>query len=305
MKGLAIGSCFVENIGGWLLKVKFNLQTNPFGITYNPISISKQLTLLSNMETYPEAQLFLHNEFWQSFDHHSRFSGMNKNTVLSTINKSFLAAKTQLNNVNYLLITFGTANIYTHKKSNQVVSNCHKLPNNEFSKKRLTVKEIMAAWEPILQKFSDMPPLVNIIFTVSPVRHLRDGILENQRSKATLLLAIDNLVTKFDNCHYFPAYEIVIDDLRDYRFYDKDMIHPNEVAIDYIKEKFAATYFDENCKSIVDEIVAVQNAVGHKAFWPESEGHKAFVRQTLEKIEGLVDKYGFDFEEEVESLCLE
>lgn len=303
MKGLAIGSCFVENIGGWLQKVKFNLLTNPFGIAYNPISIGQQLTLLNNMDAYSADQLFFHNERWQSFDFHSRFSGSEKEMVIAQMNASFSVSKTRLTNADYLLITFGTANIYTHKKSDQVVANCHKVSNNEFEKKRLTVKEVMTVWQPLLESLFNASPSLKIIFTVSPVRHLKDGIIENQKSKAVLLLAIDNLVNQFDNSFYFPAYELVMDDLRDYRFFEKDMIHPNEVAIDYIKERFSGVYFDEKCKSIVDKIITIQNAVEHRAFNPSSEVHQVFVKKTLDKIEILEREYGFGFKIERDLLA--
>ena len=298
MKGLAIGSCFVEHIGGWLQKTKFDLKTNPFGIVYNPISIGKQLSLLLDTNSFPSNQLFKVNELWHSFDHHSQFSGIDKQVVVSKINNTFTNAKTQLKDAHYLIITFGTANVYVEKKSNQIVSNCHKIPSNEFDKKRLTVKEIMTVWEPLLQQLKKASPELKIIFTVSPVRHLKNGIIENQRSKAVLLLAVDNLVAQSNNCHYFPAYEIMMDDLRDYRFYDKDMIHPNEVAIDYIKDKFAQCYFDEESKSLVKKIEDIQKAVAHKAFRPASDAHQDFLKNTAKKIELLEMNYDLDFSTE-------
>lgn len=295
MEGLAIGSCFVYNIGGWLQKVKFNLLLNPFGITYNPISIGHQLSLLTKNSSYHSDQLFQHQEHWHSFDHHSSFSDIDKDLVVEKINNAFSKAVIQLKQADYLLLTFGTAHIYTHRKTQQVVSNCHKIPNSEFEKKRISVKEIMHCWEPIIQNLKNTSPQLKIIFTVSPIRHLKDGIVENQKSKATLLLAIDNMVRQFDTCFYFPAYEIMIDDLRDYRFYGKDMIHPSDIAIDYIKDKFADCYLDKKSRQLVDEIVKIQKAVEHKSFQPTSVAHQHFVKKTVEKMEILEKEYGFDF----------
>ncbi len=298
MKGLSIGSCFVEHIGSWLQKTKFNLQLNPFGIAYNPISISRQIALLSEATSYPQDQLFQHQDLWHSFDHHSAFSGVDLEEVTSKINNAFAESRAQLKKADYLLITFGTANVYTHKKTNRIVSNCHKIPNTEFHKRRLTVKEIMTAWETFLKELITTAPNLKVIFTVSPVRHLKDGFIENQRSKAVLLLAIDNLVTQYENCHYFPSYEIIMDDLRDYRFYTKDMLHPNAVAIDYIKEKFANSFFSSECKSIVAKIKDIQKAVEHKAFQPDAVAHQHFLKKTLEKIEVLEGETGLDFSAE-------
>ncbi len=298
MNGLAIGSCFVEHIGGWLRAVKFNLLLNPFGIVYNPISICRQLNLLLKENVYPLDQLFQHNELWHTFDHHSQFSGIDKATVLTNINNAFSKSKTQLKQADYLIVTFGTAHVYSLKNENHIVSNCHKIPNTNFDKQRLSVKEIMNAWTPLIETLKKTSPDLKILLTVSPVRHLKDGVIDNQRSKAILLLAIDNLVQQYDNCFYFPAYEIMMDDLRDYRFYAKDMIHPSDVAIDYIKEKFAATFLNVDSQLIVRKIEEIQSAVGHQPFQPNAIAHQDFLKKTREKMNALEQEFGIDFKEE-------
>ena len=221
---LGIGSCFIENIGGLLEKYKFPVHLNPFGILYNPISIKNSLVNIATGEGYTKDDLFFHNDLWHSFDHHSAFSHTNQATALAKINSTLTTSSQFLQKTNRLLLTFGTANVFINKTTNKIVANCHKLPNTSFEKKRLSVTEIVDQLFPILTHLKKQYSNLKVIFTVSPVRHIKDGFLENQRSKATLLLAIAELTQQLAFTHYFPAYELVLDDLRDYRFFEKDMV---------------------------------------------------------------------------------
>ena len=299
MMTISIGSCFAEHIGARLAALKFPICRNPFGILYNPMSIGNGLEFLLEDYLFKEEDLIQHHGIWHSFQHHSQFSGLDKAVVLGTIQKESEQAKAALKKVDCLILTFGTAYVYEHLEREQVVANCHKLAANNFRKHRLGVTEIVTAYRPLLQQLKNQNPAIKILFTVSPVRHIRDGIIENQRSKATLLLAIDALCEAFDFVHYFPAYEIVMDDLRDYRFYKADMVHPSEVAIDYVWDAFANSLFSEQSKQINRQIAKLQQAAAHRPFHVESEGHQSFLKKQLKKIELLSRQYAFlDFQEE-------
>ena len=284
-KIMMIGSCFVENISSKMLSTGFSIHVNPFGIVYNPVSIANGLYDLIKCKNYSENELFLHKEIYHSFSHHSRFSGMNKETVLDNINKNMLESSNFLRQSDILIITFGTANVYCLVSSKQVVSNCHKLPAKLFHEERLTVAFIAEQWNLLIQAIRELNPNLKILFTVSPIRHWKDGANENQLNKATLLLAINELIKTNKDCFYFPAYEIMIDDLRDYRFYAEDMIHPNTQAINYIWEKFGDAYFSENTKELIKEWENIQQVFNHKPFNPDSEEYQSFLEKGKKKKE--------------------
>ncbi|MEG1522651.1 MAG: GSCFA domain-containing protein [Bacteroidales bacterium] len=292
-KILLLGSCFSENIGNWLRDHYLDVVVNPFGILYNPASISQSLQRLIDEKQYTADDLFLHRGIYHSFDHHSRYSATDVTTALERINQSRHEASLQLKNGNLLLITFGTAWVYTHNEQQQVVSNCHKLPEKIFSRRRLSVEEIVSEWKTLADKLFSLNPDLHIIFTVSPIRHIKDTLHGNQLSKATLLLAIDELTMHSDRIHYFPAYELMMDDLRDYRFYASDMLHPSDVAIEYIRTKFAATYFSEQTKQLFSSCEKFRRALEHRPSDPSSPEYKQFLTQNIEKLNQLIDKNPF------------
>lgn len=290
---LCLGSCFTQHIGQRLIDYKFPTLLNPFGIIYNPISIKNSLNRLIKGVEYTESELILHQELWHSFNHHGVFSHPNQATALSKINATCAAATDFLKKTNRLILTLGTATVFEYKATEEVVANCHKIPYSAFAKKRLTVSAIVDALLPTLEALKNRNPELEIIFTVSPVRHLKEGILENQLSKATLLLAIEELQKKLSFVHYFPAYELILDDLRDYRFFEKDMAHPNELAIQYVWDFFQKMYFSPATISIYNKVKKLVQASRHRPFHVQTNAHQQFVCQQLEKITALEQQYPF------------
>ena len=297
-KLLLIGSCFTEQIGAKLVKHKFSVLDNPNGILFNPSSISKSILSYLNNRQYIEADLFYQNECWNSWEHHSRFSHPDRQICLAAINASQSQANAYLRNADWLLLTLGSAFVY-ELENKEVVANCHKVPTDKFSKRLLSAEEISVDLQNVIEKVVAFNPKLKIIFTISPVRHLRDGFIENNRSKSMLIQAVHQLVEKNNCCFYFPAYELIIDDLRDYRFFAEDMVHPNYAATNYVWEKFITTCIDEPSQQLMKEIGVIVAARNHKPFNPTSQQHKKFLRSNLEKLEGLFQKYPYiDFEEE-------
>lgn len=294
-----MGSCFAEHIGQRLRQYKFSTVLNPFGIIYNPISIQIGLAMLQNDFHFTEKNIFHHQGLWHSYYHHGSFSSLSSSELMEHVEYSLQNARKALQNTDCLLLTLGTAFVFIHRKLGEVVANCHKLPAQEFNRRRLSVKEIVNALAPIFQQLKAQRPELDIILTVSPVRHLRDGFVENQRSKATLILALDELCQQLDFVHYFPAYELLLDDLRDYRFYAADMLHPAPLAIDYIWNYFGETFFDKTTQSINKQIEKIQKATQHRPFHPQSAEHQQFISNQLEKIQTLQQQYPFlNFKEE-------
>ena len=297
---LSIGSCFAQNIGGKLHNLKFRTLLNPFGIIYNPISVVNSLDLLLEKEAYPKDQLFQNGSGWHSFDYHSAFSGLNKEETYQNIQDSLEKGRGFIRKTDFLLITLGTAYAYVDKSTNQVVANCHKLPAHLFEKQMIPLEKITTELSRVIQKLTVINPTLKIIMTVSPVRHIKDGIVENQRSKSTLILACAQLEKELEAIEYFPAYELVMDDLRDYRFYEKDMLHPNEQAIDYIWEQFGKTYFEESTTQLNRQIQQIVTASQHRPFHSESNEHQKFIAKQIEKIKQLQAQHEFlDFEKEL------
>ena len=290
------GSCFTEQIGSKLAAHKFRIIDNPNGILFNPVSISKSIVSYIENKRYTEQDLFFQNELWGSWEHHTRFSSINKDDCLQKINESQAAAHDFLKNADWILLTLGSAFIY-ELENKRVVANCHKVPTDKFNKRLLSSEEVVAILDNLIHRLKHFNPTLKIIFTISPVRHLRDGFVENNRSKATLINAVHQLVDKFQGLFYFPAYELIMDDLRDYRFFAEDMVHPNYAATNYVWEKFVATCIDEPSQLLMKEINSINAARSHKAFNPASEAHKRFLKTNLEKVEMLKTKYDYiDFE---------
>ena len=298
-KILSIGSCFAENMSVYLKERKFQVVTNPCGILYNPLSIGRGLEMILSRKVFQQKDLFYHNELWQSFDHHGEFSGMIADEVLNKMNNSIENAHTHLQKANTLIITLGTA--FTYFKNGQPVANCHKVPAAEFEKRLLSVDEIVEALSSILKKIQTNVPSLHIIFTISPIRHIRDGVVENQQSKATLILAVHQLIHQLSNAYYFPSYEMVLDELRDYRFYKKDLVHLNEVALEYIWEQFSDTFFSEDTKALNRKFEKLRAAFLHRPFHPQSEEHQRFLRKQYQIVSRFQEEFGeLDFEEELE-----
>jgi GSCFA family len=305
-KLLLVGSCFTEQIGKKLAAHKFDVLENPNGILFNPMSIAKAVISYANGKLYNEDDLFYYNELWASRDHHTQFSNIKKEIALKTINESQQKAIDFIKNADWILLTLGSAFVYEWKdieaKDNyeNVAANCHKIPTDKFNRRLTEANEI----ESVLQKMEAavrvINPHVKFIYTISPVRHLREGFVENNRSKATLIQAVHSL-TNEENIFYFPAYELVIDDLRDYRFFAEDLVHPNYAATNYVWEKFVPAVVDEPSQQLMQKINEINAAKSHKAFNPTSEAHKTFLAVNFSKITKLKEMYPYiDFTYELE-----
>lgn len=286
-KCIFIGSCFTENMGNYLKDLKFNIELNPTGIIYNPISIHDCIHFLINKKTFTEEDLTFYHDNWISFNHHGRFSDPEKNTCLENINTELLKTSKFFKETDFLFITFGSASIYTHTQTTKIVANCHKFPSSTFSKSILTPDNIISIYTDLITLLSTTNPSLKIIFTISPVRHWKDGAIENQHSKSVLFVAIHQLIKQFESCYYFPAYELMMDDLRDYRFYAEDMIHPTQTAIGYIREKFIQSICDAEIISITNELQKLIQAKNHRPLHSNTLSHKQFRNAQLRKIEEL------------------
>lgn len=297
-----MGSCFVEQIGKRLKENKFNLVLNPTGILYNPHSISQAINDLLSKRKFTESDLFQENGLFHSYAHHSRFSGDNSNISLKHINTSQEKAIENISKTNFFIITLGTAYAYYLKTNNRVVANCHKQPEALFERKLLTIESIVNLLEKSIIQWKKENPKTIFIFTVSPIRHKRDGLHQNQLSKASLLLAINELQKKMpQNIVYFPSYEILIDELRDYRFYADDMIHPSQLAIDYIWECFTKSYFSSETLEINSNCQKINKALLHRPLHPKSHKYQIFLSQIVLKINDISNKYPYlDFKNELE-----
>jgi len=282
-----IGSCFSENISKKLQYFKFNTFSNPFGILFNPIAIETLISNAIHKKEYSEKDIFQLNERWHCFDAHSDLSASSKNELLTNLNTSIAATHKKITTASHLIITLGTAWVYRNNESAKIVGNCHKIPQKQFSKEMLYVEEIVASLKNSCALIKNLNPKVNIIFTVSPVRHVKDGFVENMQSKAHLLTAIHQLINLKEQFHYFPSYEIMLDDLRDYRFYNSDMLHPNETAINYIWEQFQHVWIAKKTISILKEVDTIQRGLAHKPFNPNSEQHQQFLKNLQLKINKL------------------
>lgn len=295
---LFIGSCFAENIGNKLFRNKFKSLINPFGIVYNPVSVANTLLAIIENKRFSEKDL-VYNNTWNSFYHHSRFSNDSMEDCLKNINESSTESLNFLKETDYLIITFGTSWVYEYLKTGNIVSNCHKLPAKNFKRYRLKVDYIVSLYSDLINKIRNINPNIKIVFTVSPVRHWKDGAHGNQLSKAVLQLAVDSIVSNFNNTWYFPSYEIMMDDLRDYRFYASDMIHIADEAIDYIWRKFIETFIDNKSQSIMGRIDKINKALSHRPFSANSDSYIDFLIVQLNKIEQLEKECEYlDFSEE-------
>jgi hypothetical protein len=282
-----IGSCFSDAIGRNLRMCKFHTLANPFGVIYNPESIHSSIgqTIL-NLPPAPEA--FVESEqHCFHYDFHSSLYGIDRFAAEHTIIEKISEAHRFLKAADWLFITYGTAWVYELRESNRIVANCHKMPSVLFTKRLLTSEEIVLSFKKLRTTLKSVNPDLRILVTVSPVRHIKDTIPLNQVSKSTLRVACHTLAAEFAEVEYFPAYEIMMDDLRDYRFYKEDMIHPTEQAEEYIWKNFMHSYFDETAINFVNQWKSIQAALSHRAFHAHSAGHQNFLKQTIKKLEDL------------------
>ncbi len=314
-KVLSIGSCFTEHIGNALKELKFQVLQNPNGILFDPASVCHSLVSFMQGRAYGADDLFYYNELWQSWNHHSRFSGTDQQAVLEKINAAQQAASAFLADADWLIITLGSSFSYRltpegaaacgHRAGTPLalgsgVANCHRAPGQWFQKHMLQITETIEQLDNTMHQLFYRNRKVRIIFTISPVRHIRDGVVENNRSKARLIEAVHHLVQKFDRLHYFPSYEMVIDVLRDYRFYAEDMVHPNYLATDYVLERFLQTYTSTDTQSLVAELRKLLIARKHKAQHPATEAHKRFLQSHFEKTKMLQARHPhLDFSDEL------
>ncbi|MEZ3590742.1 MAG: GSCFA domain-containing protein [Muribaculaceae bacterium] len=318
-----LGSCFSDNIGRRLLDGLFDVDVNPMGTLYNPASIASALDDIMARREFAAAELFEHDGRWHSFAHHSRFSGTDPEKVLRGINSRLRTAHDNLRRAGVLIVTFGTAWIFTLRATGRVVSNCHKLPSAMFIRSRMSVDDIVALWQPLLARLREFNPSLQVIFTVSPIRHLADGAHGNQLSKATLLLAVDSLIGRDAACsvresasqptsfatpsevvcpdgsvllidpvppmavEYFPAYEALMDDLRDYRFYAADMTHPSETAVDYVYSLFAESHMSEATRDLATACRKVTRRLAHRPMTDDPAAIERFGQSTRQLVEAL------------------
>lgn len=293
-KIVSFGSCFAENMGDKFHYFKFQNITNPFGIIFNPVSIEKIVDRVVNSDLFTAEDVFFHNERWHCFEVHSDVSHSDKEELVANLNQILVETKKQLQEASHIIITYGTSWVYRNIGRGNIVANCHKVPQKQFTKELLSVSAIQQSIQSTIRLIQSINPNCNFIFTVSPVRHLKDGFVENQRSKANLIIGLhetfDFRLSTFD---YFPSYEIMMDELRDYRFYAEDMVHPSQVAIDYIWERFRESTISETAYATMDAVESIQKGLQHRPFNPNSESHQKFEANLRSKITTLVAQYSF------------
>lgn len=282
-KILLIGSCFTEHISDRLSQHCFDLCSNPNGILFNPLSVAGSLQSYLEGRLYAKDDLFYLHELWNSWDHHTRFSDTDVSRALSKMNTSQQEASGFIAEADWLIVTLGSAFQYYLLSEGRPVANNHRAPGQWFEKHLLTIEAIKEALCDVLEKLWEKNPGLRVIFTISPVRHIRDGVVENNRSKARLIEAVHELCASFAKVEYFPAYELLIDVLRDYRFYDIDLVHPNYAATSYVWEQFSLFAFDASTRALMSEIAEIHTAMHHRPRFPDTEAHKEFCRKYYAK----------------------
>jgi len=298
---MLIGSCFTEHIHDRLQQHKFKVLSNPHGILFNPLSVTASLDGYMNGRKYAKNELFLLNELWNSWDHHTRFSNIDQVAALVGINQSQGAAGEFIKKADWVIITLGSAFQYYLKDVGKPVANNHRAPAQWFEKRLLAVNDIIYSLGKTLEQLFEMNSFVQVLFTISPVRHIRDGVVDNNRSKARLIEAVHTLCERYEKVHYFPAYELVIDILRDYRYYDIDFVHPNFPATTYVWEQFVKSCIAPSVHDVMQQVQEIVTARSHRARFPETAAHKKFMDSYAMKSVALMDKFPFlDLSEEVE-----
>jgi hypothetical protein len=291
-KIVSLGSCFAVNMSEKLDYFKFENTCNPFGILFHPLAIEKLIDFAVSGKQFSEKDIFFHNERWHCFDAHSDLSNSNEEELIAQLNAIIISTKQQLQAASHIIITYGTSWVYRNSESDAVVANCHKVSQKQFSKEILSIEAIEKSVQNTLDLIQKINPNVNFIFTVSPVRHLKDGFVENQLSKAHLITAIQQTINdKKQTINYFPSYELMMDELRDYRFYAEDMIHPNSVAVDYIWQRFSETTISQENHSIMKEVEMIQKGLAHRPFNSNSESHQQFLSTLNDKMVKIQNQF--------------
>lgn len=281
------GSCFSEHISDKLERYKYDVLSNPFGILYNPVSLAISFDRIARLDYYHADELVRHDGLYHSMDHHGLYSGRNKEEVLEKINKSILHAHGHLQKSKIVCISPGTSKVYRYKETAAIVGNCHKIPQSVFTYESLSIQQCADAFEKILASAHKLAPEAHIIWTVSPVRHTRDGLVENQRSKSTLILSIQEVMHHHRSTNYFPAYEIMMDQLRDYRYYARDLIHPSSLAVDIIWDIFSDAYIDPQERTYHASIEKIKRAMEHRTLHDDTEAIRAFAQGQLKNIDQM------------------
>ena len=290
-KVMLLGSCFAENMGKKFDYFKFQATTNPFGIIFNAVSLEKLIRRAVENRTFTENDIFFHNDLWHCYEVHSELSNSDKDAFLESLNDIIRSTNKQLNDSTHIIITLGTSWVYRNIETNEIVANCHKVPQKQFTKELLSIHQTEESLQSIISLIHSVNPNCNFIFTVSPVRHIKDGFTENTLSKAHLIAAIHKTITNHkSNITYFPSYEIMMDELRDYRFYAEDMLHPNQTAIDYIWIQFFENYISESVFGLMNEICSIQKGLQHRPFNPNTESHQKFVLTLEEKMKRINER---------------
>lgn len=287
---LLLGSCFAEHIAAKLDYFQFNSLSNPFGILFNPVSIGNLAERASAMDLYSESELVYLNEAWHCLDAHSELSRTSAPATLKDLNEGLAKMQKGMKEASHIIVTLGTAWVYRYKETSRFVANCHKIPQKEFEKELLSIQAIQEELGRLVELIRAINPNTVLIFTVSPVRHLRDGFTENMRSKAHLISALHDVVDG-DFSRYFPSFELMMDELRDYRFYGRDLIHPNELAIDYIWEKFKESWIDPGTYEVMGKVHRIRKGLEHRPFDPDSEQYNNFKSELDSKIRKLQKSY--------------
>ena len=290
-KVMLLGSCFAENMGKKFDYFKFQATTNPFGIIFNAVSLEKLIRRAVENRTFTENDIFFHNDLWHCYEVHSELSNLDKDAFLESLNDIIRSTNKQLNESTHIIITLGTSWVYRNIETNEIVANCHKVPQKQFTKELLSIHQTEESLQSIISLIHSVNPNCNFIFTVSPVRHIKDGFAENTLSKAHLIAAIHKTITNHKSqITYFPSYEIMMDELRDYRFYAEDMLHPNQTAIDYIWIQFFENYISESVFGLMNEICSIQKGLQHRPFNPNTESHQKFVLTLEEKMKRINER---------------
>lgn len=295
-KCLFLGSCFAENIGAELQKTKIPTIINPTGIHYNPISLANSIKQAININLLSSEDMFYANGLWNNYNFHSRFSKPDIQDSFKCINEAINYLHDYLNSLDYIFISFGSSYIYYNKSTNQPVSNCHKMPSSNFEKKLVKSSLLVPVWIDLINDLKKINSKLKIIFTLSPIRHLGDGLSYNQYSKSNLYITIMEILESFSASnfvYYFPAYELLLDDLRDYRFYDDDMLHPSSQAIQYIYNFFSSAFFSEETRQIIQQLTTIQKSLSHKPFCVTSDSYEKFLQSTQQLINNFRLKYPY------------
>lgn len=290
-KIVLIGSCFTEHIGARLERYGWRCCQNPTGIVFNPNSILRAVELVLGRKEIAREELFQHQELWHHWDFHSRFSDLDPARAVEGMNASLRQAYPVFCEADWIFLTLGTANQYFFKKDNYGVNNCHRVPAPEFDKVLLPIEKIVNDLQKCIDLIRNINAKAKFIITVSPVRHIKDGVVENNRSKARLIESAHTICETNGDCYYFPAYELLIDVLRDYRFYDVDLVHPNYAATQTVWEEFLKYFVDQEAQVLVKKMIEMHDAYQHRTRFPESQAHRIFLQKYSQKARQLMQEY--------------